>query len=64
MGRGRCGFKQCDVTRAVKGARKAGVEVIRIEIDREGNITIQTAPPDVAGNAAAHETPEDLKELL
>jgi hypothetical protein len=26
MGRGRCGFKQGDVTRAVKGVRKADVE--------------------------------------
>lgn len=35
MRRGRRGFKQCGVTRAVKGVRKADVEVERVEIHQE-----------------------------
>jgi hypothetical protein len=36
-------FKQADVTRALRGAVAAGVEVARIEIDaRTGNIVILT----------------------
>lgn len=33
-------FKQADVTRAAKGAIKAGLPVARMEIDREGKIII------------------------
>jgi hypothetical protein len=37
------GFRQTDVTRAVKGARAGGLEIERIEIDaRTGNIVIST----------------------
>lgn len=61
---GRCSFKQCDLVRAVKAVRKAGVEVVRIEIDRAGNIAIETGRADVARTGAPHETPEDLKELI
>jgi hypothetical protein len=37
-------FRQGDVTRALKAARAAGYENVRIEIDRDGKIAI------VAGN--------------
>jgi hypothetical protein len=40
--RGACKFKQCDVTRAVKAAIKAGVTVTRIEIAPDGKIVIAT----------------------
>jgi hypothetical protein len=40
--RGACKFKQCDVTRAVKAAVKAGVTVTRIEIAPDGKIVIAT----------------------
>lgn len=33
-------FKQTDLTRATKGVVAAGLEVERIEIDREGKIVI------------------------
>jgi hypothetical protein len=33
-------FKQRDVTRAVKAVTAAGVGIARVEIDREGKITI------------------------
>jgi hypothetical protein len=35
-------FRQQDVTRAIKGAVAAGVDVARVEIDREGKIVIVT----------------------
>ncbi len=36
-------FKQGDITRAVKGAIAAGVDVARVEIDQTGKIIIQLA---------------------
>ena len=42
-------FRQCDVSRAVKGARAAGIAVARIEIDIAGKIVIISgAPQDAA----------------
>lgn len=35
-------FKQADVKRAAAGATAAGLDVSRIEIDREGKIIIHT----------------------
>lgn len=40
-------FKQIDVTRAAKGALAAGLDVVRMEIDRDGKIVI------VVGNGTA-----------
>jgi hypothetical protein len=49
MARGPCTFKQQDVTRALKAAAAAGIEVVRYEIDRDGKIVIVTA-----GRAGPH----------
>jgi len=35
-------FKQRLLTRALKGAKAAGIEVARIEIDKDGRISILT----------------------
>jgi hypothetical protein len=44
MARGTVPFKQSDVTRAVRGAAAAGVEIVRIEIDTTtGSIIILTS---------------------
>jgi hypothetical protein len=40
MGRGPCTFKERDVSRAVKAVRKAGVDVARVEIDKDGKIVV------------------------
>lgn len=51
----RVAFRQADVQRAVAGAKAAGVEVGRVEIDQAGKIVI------VSGKAeAAHEQPDHL----
>jgi hypothetical protein len=46
MSRGIQAFKQTDLTKAIKGARNAGLDVLRFEVDRAGKIVI------IAGKAA------------
>jgi hypothetical protein len=53
MSRGAQTFKQRDVTRALKGAAAAGIDVRRVEIDREGKIIV------VIGAAASSDTKVD-----
>jgi len=38
MGHRRCTFKQRDLTRALTAAKKAGANVVRAEVDRDGKI--------------------------
>lgn len=45
MARGRCTFKQQDVTRALRATVAAGIEVQRIEIDKDGKIVVVTGAP-------------------
>jgi hypothetical protein len=33
-------FKQSDVTRAIRAATAAGVEIARIDVDRDGRISV------------------------
>ena len=40
MARGPSVFKKVDVTKALKGARAAGLEVARVEIDAAGKIVL------------------------
>lgn len=35
-------FRERDITRALKGARAAGIEVARVEIEKDGKIVIST----------------------
>jgi hypothetical protein len=42
MARGRCGFKQRDVTAAIKAVVAAGCEVARAEIEPTGKIVVVT----------------------
>jgi len=43
MARAPASFRQRDVTRAVKAVTAAGVHIARVEIDKNGKITIITA---------------------
>ena len=38
-------FSQTDVTRALRGARAAGVQMARVEIDKDGRIILMVAKP-------------------
>jgi hypothetical protein len=43
MSRTPANFRQADVTRALRAAQKAGVEISRVEIARDGRIVIIAA---------------------
>ncbi|MGY2986491.1 hypothetical protein ACVI1K_003838 [Bradyrhizobium sp. USDA 4508] len=46
MSRGPQTFRQADVTKALKGAVAAGIDVRRVEIDRDGKIVVVAGGPD------------------
>ena len=50
MSRGQQTFKQSDLTKAIKGAVKAGIAVGRVEVYKNGKIVIVTARPEDAEN--------------
>ena len=52
MGRKRCVFRERDVTRAVKAVSKAGVEVARVEIDKDGKIIVFVGKPGESAKQA------------
>jgi len=61
MSRGRHAFKQGDVTKAVRGAVKAGVSVSRVEIDKKtGNIILFTGA-GVVGEAPTGNEWDDVR---
>lgn len=45
MARGVLTFRQADVTRAVKAVVAAGVEVARVEVDKDGRISVVAGKP-------------------
>ena len=51
MSRGVQAFKQTDVSKAIRAARKAEVDVERIEIDRTGRIVIFPRQPAQAASS-------------
>jgi hypothetical protein len=40
MGRRRCTFKEVDLTRALRAAKKAGADVTRAEVAKDGRIVL------------------------
>ena len=46
MARRPCTFRQQDVTRALRATVMAGLEVRRLEIDKDGKIVVVTGKPD------------------
>ena len=47
MPRARCTFRQRDLRLAVATARAAGLDIARLEIDRDGKIVVVTGKPPV-----------------
>jgi hypothetical protein len=61
MSRGPTTFRQSDLTRAIRGARNAGVQVSRAEIGKDGKIIIVVGEAsNVSSNAQL--TPDDELE--
>jgi hypothetical protein len=58
-----CVFKQTDLTRALKGARAAGMEVARIEIEKDGRIVVvpgkTTGQPEADDSTMSQSNPWD-----
>ncbi len=46
MSRGPCTFRQRDLTAAVKAAVAAGLEVARVEVDKDGKIVVIAGKPE------------------
>jgi hypothetical protein len=53
MARGPCAFKQSDVTKAVKAVVAAGVNVARVEVDKDGRIVVIAGKPAHDGAGAS-----------
>ena len=61
MGHGPATFKETDLTRALRAARKAGADVERVEIGRDGRIVLvlkngdEVSPRVTSGTNGAHQ---------
>lgn len=66
MARGRCTFRQRDVTAALRAVEAAGLSVARVQIDPEGNVTVHTGAPeeDPGSGATTDEDWERFKNVI
>jgi hypothetical protein len=55
MARGACSFRESDVRRAIRAARAAGIEIGRIEVDKDGKIVVVAGKPAEAEAKPANE---------
>jgi len=62
MSRGACTFRQRDVEAAVRAVRDAGVEVARVEVDKEGKIVVIAGKPNGAEPKAKQEGANEWDE--
>jgi hypothetical protein len=53
MPRRRCTFRETDVKRAVRAVRAAGVEIGRVEVDKDGTIIVVPGKFGGGGNGEA-----------
>jgi hypothetical protein len=51
MARGPLTFRQRDLVRALKSARAAGLEVSKVEIDKDGKIVVIIGKPNAPSDA-------------
>lgn len=55
MARGPLTFRQRDLVRAIKGAKAAGLDISRVEVDKDGRIVVIIGKPD---------SPSDGREIV
>ena len=60
MARGKCAFRQSDLTRAFKAARAAGIEVARYEIAKDGRIIVVP----VGAESVCHSGDNEIEKWL
>lgn len=48
-------FKKADVARAVQAVRDAGIDIARVEIDKDGKIVVVTTTGSMQGDAIDRE---------
>jgi Tfp pilus assembly PilM family ATPase len=63
MGRAPSTFRQQDVTRAVKAVAAAGVDIVRVEVDRAGTIRIIAANASRTSGQSAREAGNPWDEV-
>ena len=51
MARGNCTFRQRDMAAAIRAARAAGIEIAKVEVDKDGKIIIVAGKPVETGDA-------------
>ncbi len=61
MSKGQHTFRQGDVTKALKGARNAGVNVKGFEINRDGKIVVFTDNPESPTSAHIRNEWDDVR---
>jgi hypothetical protein len=64
MTRGAPTFTQSDVTKALKGAERAGMKVQRAELRQDGSILLDFDDRPAKTPDADRETPADIRRLL
>jgi len=57
--RGECTFRQRDVTAAVKAAQNAGLSIARVEIGKDGQITVVAGTPTNGSGQVGERHPWD-----
>jgi hypothetical protein len=55
-------FHESDLSRLLRAARKAGLEVARVEIDKDGKIVLVTGAPAAGDTKGANEWDSVLKQ--
>lgn len=61
--RGGCTFRQGDVTRAIRAMRNAGVDLLRVEIEKSGRIVLITSSSAGGGLSPADDLDRELEEF-
>lgn len=63
MSRGPQTFREADVTCAVRAVQKAGVEVVRVEVDKAGRIIVVAGKPDNHGSTTREQETKEWDRI-
>ena len=55
MARAACTFRATDVTRAIKAVEAAGKKIRKVEVGKDGKVTIEIGEPDTASGRHGNE---------